>query len=244
MSEFKKLEALLSQGKISRRDFLTRASALGATATLAPSMLIGEAQAAPKQGGKFTAGLGHGSTTDSLDPGTYENDFAISASFVRNNYLTEISNTGELIGELAESWEASPDAKTWTFELRKGVEFHNGQSMTAADVVVSFNHHRGKDSTSAAKPIVDPITDLKADGNAVVFTLNRWQRRFSVHGQRLSHPRAAHQGRQIGLAVGDRLGPLHDAVERPGRTHSLQEEPQLLQVGSRSFRRDRDDHHR
>jgi len=172
MSELKKLEALMSQGKISRRDFLTRASALGVTATLAPSMLIGEAQAAPKKGGRFTAGIGHGSTTDSMDPGTYENDYTISATFVRNNYLTEISNTGDLIGELAESWEASPDAKTWTFELRKGVEFHNGKTMTAADVVASFNHHRGKDSTSAAKPIVDPISDLKADGNSVVFTLN------------------------------------------------------------------------
>jgi len=75
MSELKKLESLLSQGKISRRDFLTRASALGIAVTVAPSILIGEARAAPKRGGKFTAGLGHGSTTDSLDPGTYENDF-------------------------------------------------------------------------------------------------------------------------------------------------------------------------
>ena len=49
--------------------------------------------------------------------------------------LTEVSSAGELVGELAESWEASPDAKVWTFNLRKGVKFHNGKSFGADDVI-------------------------------------------------------------------------------------------------------------
>ncbi|MDH3688396.1 MAG: ABC transporter substrate-binding protein [Gammaproteobacteria bacterium] len=172
MSKLKDLERLLAQGKITRRDFLAQASALGVIAG-APAIFSNQALAAtPNKGGKFTAGIGHGSTTDSLDPGTYENDFMINSSFTRFNFLTEISNTGELAGELAESWEASADAKTWTIKLRQGVEFHNGKAMTADDVVASINHHRGEDSGSAAKPIVDPIEEIKADGNNVVVTLS------------------------------------------------------------------------
>lgn len=169
MSKLTKLEQELRAGRLSRRDFLQATSALGLGA-VAP-LLLSPAHAAPNKGGKMTVGLGHGSTTDSLDPGTYENDFMIGSAFARFNFLTEISNSGELVGELAESWEVTPDAKEWTFKLRSGVEFHNGQSLTAEDVVNSINHHKGEESTSAAKPIVDPITDIKADGDTVTFVL-------------------------------------------------------------------------
>ena len=86
MSEQQKLERLLAQGKISRREFLTRMSALGLVVAV-PSLMSDSAFAA-KKGGKFVVGIGHGSTTDAMDPGTYENDFTISSSFCRNNYLT------------------------------------------------------------------------------------------------------------------------------------------------------------
>jgi ABC-type transport system substrate-binding protein len=73
---------------------------------------------------------------------------------------------------VAESWDASDDAVQWTFKIRQGVEFHNGKTLDAADVAASINHHRGEESKSAAKPIVDPITDIKVDGkDTVVFTL-------------------------------------------------------------------------
>ncbi len=170
MSELKYLEDQLKKGRISRREFLARATALGAAVSV-PSLLSGKVYAEPNKGGKFVAGLGHGSTTDSLDPGTYENDFMIGSSFTRLSHLTEIDNTGDLIGNIAESWESSPDAKTWTFNIRQGVEFHNGKTLDSNDVVASINHHRGEDSGSAAKPIVDPIEDIKADGNNVVITL-------------------------------------------------------------------------
>ena len=172
MKKIDHLSGMLNAGKINRREFITAALSIGVALPSALSM-VGTAQAAtPKKGGKFTAGLGHGSTTDSLDPGTYENDFTNSLTHARNNYLTEIDNQGNLIGELAESWEASSDAKTWRFKLRDGVEFHNGKSLTAEDVIASINHHRGEDSKSAAKSIVGGVTDIKADGNTVVFSLD------------------------------------------------------------------------
>ena len=40
--------------------------------------------------------------------------------------LTKIGSDSQVSGLLAESWTTSPDLKTWTFKLRKGVKFHNG----------------------------------------------------------------------------------------------------------------------
>src|SRR5690606_3258279 len=43
-----------------------------------------------------------------------------------------------IVPALAESWEAAPDATSYTFKLRQGVTFHNGKTLTAADVKYSF----------------------------------------------------------------------------------------------------------
>ena len=82
--------------------------------------------------------------------------------------MAEIGASGELIPELAESIEASADASTWTFTLRKGVEFHNGKSLTADDVIASFQQHMGEDTKSAAKSTTKQIVELKKDGDHVV----------------------------------------------------------------------------
>ncbi len=166
---------LLTLGKITRREFMGRAMALGATTALAASMAGKAAMAAtPKKGGRFRIALTGGSTADSLDPALINDTYMINVLFGQlRNCLTEISETGELIGELAESWDASDDAVTWTFKLRQGVEFHNGKTMDANDVVASLNHHRGEETKSAAKGIIADITDVKADGkDTVVCTLS------------------------------------------------------------------------
>ncbi len=173
MSERKQLEQLLAHGSISRREFVKRMTALGFAASVPAGMLASmPAHGAAKKGGHFKLGVGAGSTTDSLDPGSWADTYMQTVGGANCNYLTEVDNTGAAVPELAESFEASPDAKVWTIRLRQGVEFHNGKTMEAADVIASFNHHRGKDSKSAAKGVVDPIEDIKADGkNVVVFTL-------------------------------------------------------------------------
>ncbi len=170
MNHIDKLTNDLHAGRISRREFVKTAALFGLAVTLPGVAKV--ASAAPKKGGKFTAGLGSGSTTDLLDPGSYANNFITGTGFARYNFLTEVDTDDNLIGELAESWDVSPDAKVWAFQMRKGVEFHNGKTVTAQDVVDSINHHRGKDSTSAAKSIVDAIADIKADGDKVMITLN------------------------------------------------------------------------
>jgi peptide/nickel transport system substrate-binding protein len=55
--------------------------------------------------------------------------------------LTEISPDGVLRGELASQWHSSQDARIWTFDLRSGVRFHDGQELTADDVAASLSAH-------------------------------------------------------------------------------------------------------
>ena len=90
---------------------------------------------------------------------------------VRNN-LTEVSATGELVPELAESWDSTLDAAKWTFKIRQGVEFHNGKTLDSQDVVDSLRHHLTEDSKSAAKGILGGIESVDADGkHAITVTL-------------------------------------------------------------------------
>lgn len=174
------LQGLISRGHMSRRDFLARASALGLTLSAAGALADQALAATPKKGGRLRAGLAEGGTTDSLDPATYTDIYMISVGFGTHNSITEIGPDNQLTGDVAESWEATPDAKTWTFKLRKGIEFSNGKTLTAQDVIASLNHHRGEDSKSAAKANVDPIKDLKADGDQVVV--------MELHGSNADFP--------------------------------------------------------
>jgi peptide/nickel transport system substrate-binding protein len=172
---FDQLEKLFNQGKINRREFLARASAMGASIALSPALLGGTAQAAaPQKGGTVRLAVSGGSTSDTLDPSLSPDNYTMVLFLgAMHNYLTEIDHEGKLVGEVAESFEASPDARTWTFHLRKGIEFHNGKTLDANDVVSSINYHRGEDSKSSQKTLVKPVVDIKApDPHTVVFELS------------------------------------------------------------------------
>ncbi len=175
MFELEKLEGMLSQGKISRREFLAGVSALGLTAALSSPLWTTPARASvPKKGGRLRIGLSGASTADDLDSGGACCDPIWELNIVRQvrNCLVEIDPTGKPIPELAVSWESTPDASKWVFKIRKDVEFHNGKTLDANDVIYSINHHRGKDSKSSAKAIISPIKDIKANGkDTVIFEL-------------------------------------------------------------------------
>lgn len=165
---------------VDRRRFLQGALAMGACA--AGLALGGRAQAAaPKTGGHLRLGLAGGATTDSLVPGTLNDDVMRHICWSIRNNLTEIDSTGKLVGELAESWEVEPGAKRWVFRLRRGVAFHSGKTLDAEDVVSSLNFHRATDSNSAAKPLLDQVEDIKADGaDKVIISLKAGNADFAV----------------------------------------------------------------
>ena len=167
----KKQQEKLTSGSINRRQFMTAVLATGITVPTALGLATQAMAATPKKGGTFRYGCGHGSTTDTLDSGTSENHFTLVNTYNISNHLTHIDSDGKLKGDLAESYESS-DAQTWVFNLRKGIEFHNGKTMTSADVVASYEHHGGENSKSAAKGLLTAVKSVKADGpNTVVFEL-------------------------------------------------------------------------
>ena len=111
----------LTEGHINRRRFVMSALATGVTLPTAMSLATKAEAMTPKAGGVLRYGLGFGSTTDSMDPSTSENHMSLVNIYTRGNHLMEIAPDGTLQPELAESLEASADAKTWVFNLRKGV---------------------------------------------------------------------------------------------------------------------------
>lgn len=174
MNSLKKLEELFLQGRITRREFLSRAAALGMAAALGPMAFSTNAgAAAPKKGGRFRLGMAGGSTGDTLDPATWVDNTPALMNLQMRNCLVELDHDAQAVPELAESWEPSPDAKTWTFNLRKSVEFHNGKTMDAQDVIFSINIHRGENSKSVAKTYFKSVKNIQADGkHRLIFHLD------------------------------------------------------------------------
>ena len=159
-------------GKMTRREFVGRASALGLTAALANTMFAGAVRAAgPQKGGTIRMGLQGGSSSDSIDPALATNQVALSVIRLWGEPLVELSPDGGIEGKVAESFESSADASTWTFKLRPGITFSNGQTVTAEDVVESLDRHSGEDTKSGALGIMRGIKGMRADGDSVVIEL-------------------------------------------------------------------------
>ena len=148
MTEFdhklKLARTLAGKGKVSRREFIQLALAAGFTAAAANTMFVKAVRAEPKKGGTFKIGIGHGATTDTLDPATWTNGFQFCMSIgVFGAQLTHIDQKTAVQPHLAESFEPAEGATKWVFKLRKGATFHNGKDVTANDVVETYNYrHR------------------------------------------------------------------------------------------------------
>ena len=171
MKPIDKLTAAYAGGQVDRRAFMRGAVSLGLTVSAATLAASRVEAATPKKGGTLRVAMGHGSTTDSLDPATTENSIMTGITNTYGNHLMEVNNDGTLIPELADSVEASADAKTWVFHIRQGVEFHDGKTLTPDDIIASINYHRGEESKSAAKGLVTSVTDIRKDGENVVVEL-------------------------------------------------------------------------
>ncbi len=167
-----RVRKMLDSQKVTRRDFMTYAGALGMTAAASSSLWSNKAMAnTPQSGGHMRAGLNDTNTSDSLDSTQYLNTTMICISRGFRDSLVNVGPDSELQPALAESWEASSDAKTWRFNIRQGVEFTNGKTLTTEDCVNSTLVHMGEDSASAAAGVFSGIESCTADGNTMVVTL-------------------------------------------------------------------------
>jgi peptide/nickel transport system substrate-binding protein len=162
-----KLIDQIDAARLSRRGFMGGVAAVGALATMRTPAYAAD----PVKGGTLKMGIGGGETTDTMDPGLSDSPVPFSVGRQWGDTIVNVSPTGEIEMRLAESMSADDEGKVWTFNIRQGVKFHDGSDMTVDDVVATFKRHSDENSKSGALGIMKGIADIKAEGNAVVFTL-------------------------------------------------------------------------
>ncbi|RWF77920.1 MAG: ABC transporter substrate-binding protein [Mesorhizobium sp.] len=169
----KMVEEAIAHGA-TRRDLLRFMMLGGAAAAMGTSIFSHATPAfaqTPVRGGSLKAAAAVTSTAETLDPAKsgMVTDFVRCCSLY--NRLTILGSDGRPKMELAESVETD-DAKVWTVKLRKGVTFHDGRSLTSADVVFSLKRHLDPAVGSKVNSIAKQMTDFKAvDDQTVEITL-------------------------------------------------------------------------
>ncbi|MSQ32426.1 MAG: ABC transporter substrate-binding protein [Dehalococcoidia bacterium] len=127
-----------------------------ATGTVLDSAILGNAEEENvRYGGTFRIAT---QFSDPLDPKINQNSISPDGTFIYEKLVNWIAKPNEVIPdlapELAESWQVSSDAKTFTFKLRRGVKWQNvapvnGRELVADDVIFSIKRYQEKDSIRA-----------------------------------------------------------------------------------------------
>ena len=197
------------------------------------------APAAPKAGGE----LAIVATADppSLDPylqsaaGTYEFVNPIYSRLLTFAATEEIKPfENKLVGDLAASWEATPDGLTYVFKLRDNVKWHNidptnGRALTAEDVAFALNKLRTPDPLFTSGYLLEPVSKIEAvDAKTVKFTMKTVFAPFLdaiAHQNALIMPREIFDKYKDGRTKAAGTGPFILDSQLAGSTHVLRRNP-------------------
>lgn len=140
--------------------------------TLLAASLALPSLARPAQAASNTLRIGIGTSLARLDPlMTTIGDEYIYDNLVFNG-LTRMAEDLSAQPDLAESWSFSPDLRSWTFKLRRGVKFHDGSEMTAADVIAVYTRLLDPATAAPSRSNYEMIATMAApDPYTVVFDL-------------------------------------------------------------------------
>jgi peptide/nickel transport system substrate-binding protein len=112
------------------------------------------------------------SNPNTLDPAKTKIGEEYIINFLVYSGLTELDSNGGAKPDLAESWTASEDQKTWIFKLRKGVKFHDGREFDSEDAKATFARVMDRATGSTARVNFDIVSSIETpDKYTVVFTL-------------------------------------------------------------------------
>ena len=169
----------LVSGELDRQEFLQRATMFGLSVAGIGALLryVGESdiamaatQEAVQAGG--TIRLGIPVWGGSLEPRLLNEGGSLAFAGIPGEYLTFTTPQGAVAPWLATGWRPNADATVWTFQLRRGVRFHNGKEMTSADVVASMKQYVGRaDSNAGLAPFFDAAGVSARGRYTVVFRL-------------------------------------------------------------------------
>ncbi len=160
--------SVLSGPRVSRRVLMQVAAAsgavsfanrLGAVHAATPHVA---AQGEAKQGGTLRLGFGI-SQIPTLDP-AQETTGIVAGELLSNLFsgLVQFDQQLGLLPDLAETWEVSPDGLQYTFKLRPGLTFHNGDPLTSADVVYTHQRTTDPDFASPHANKLNAVTEITA----------------------------------------------------------------------------------
>ena len=172
----------LVAGELDRQDFLRRAAVFGLGAGTVgllfkylgePELAFGAPVARGKVGG--TLRVGTVAYNSSLEPYGLREAGSLGLAGIPGEYLTYTNNNLQPKPWLATSWKPNKDLTVWTFQIRRGVKFHNGKTLTADDVVASFRQYLNQKTSQilSALPatMIEPSGVVKTGPYSVQFRL-------------------------------------------------------------------------
>lgn len=163
-SEVRRMRERFEAGGLGRREFMQGLLAAGLGATTAGALLAAsrDARAAtPRRGGVVRMAAAQHGPDDSLDPLLWKETLGYTRGRTHYNGLVQFNDDLTLRPELAKAWEVNGDATEFTFELERGVTFHDGKDLDADDVIYSMHLHLGEDSVSISKALVTMVREWK-----------------------------------------------------------------------------------
>jgi peptide/nickel transport system substrate-binding protein len=153
----------------------------------------------PKPGGTLKFAV-H-AVIQKLDPHKAPNQAEYWVDQLMYDYLVQFDDAINIQPSLATGWKMSTDGMTWTYSLRKGVMFHNGRELKAADVKYSIERILDpKNASSGADAFKDVASIDIADDYTVVFKMKQPNGALNIG---LANPRSAIVAREIVEAKGD-----------------------------------------